>query len=249
MSSHLLRLGAARSATLLAAGLLAGCGGATASMVHVTLPTSGRVTRARAIAYAHTVNLRAGDVPGMTVVVPGGEVTAPTRAAAEFASCSGGVNPALRIIKLQSPVFSAGDPRQAQTLESTVEVWPTAAVAARNNAAYLSSRGRACFARSLEALHNHVNKQHPGQLQYGPLTVTIVASPLPGVSHSFLRTIAYPLIRGGRTRLYVYHDNFWFIAGPAEVEMDATGFSKPVPTRTEERLLLLLLHRAKAKNL
>ena len=69
--------------------------------------------------------------------------------------------------------------------------------------------------------------------------------PLPGVSRSFLRTIDETLLRGGRVRLHIFHDVFTFISGPAEVELEATGFSRPVPSRTEERLMLLLLGRAK----
>jgi hypothetical protein len=250
MIRELLRPVTAWCALVAAGSLLAGCGGSLgASAASGTPQTTAPITKAQGRAYAHAVNLGASDVPGMTVEAPEGEAPAPKRSAVEFARCYGGVSPARRIVKMHSPVFSAGHARQAQTLESTVEVWPTPAVAARNNATYLSSRGRACFARSLEALHNQANKQGPGQLQYGPLTVAIVPNPLPGVSHSFLRTIAYPLIRGGQIRLYVYHDNFSFISGPAEVEMDATGFSKPVPTATEERLLLLLLSRAKANKL
>jgi hypothetical protein len=76
-----------------------------------------------------------------------------------------------------------------------------------------------------------------------------VANPLPGVSESYLRTIAEPLLRGTRIRLYIYHDIFSFVSGPAEVEMEATGFARPVPSATEERLLLLLLDRAKANKL
>jgi len=250
MVRQLLRPVTAWCALVAAGSLLAGCGGSIgASAASVTPRTTAPITKTQGTTYAHAVNLGASDVPGMTIEAPEGEAPAPKRSAFEFARCYGGVSPARRIVKIHSSVFAAGHARKYQTLESTVEVWATPALAARNNAAYLSSRGRACFARSLEALHSQANKQHPGQLQYGPLTVAIVPNPLPGVSHSFLRTIAYPLIRGGRIRLYVYHDNFSVISGPAEVELDATGFLKPVPSATEERLLLLLLSRAKANNL
>ncbi len=72
---------------------------------------------------------------------------------------------------------------------------------------------------------------------------------LPGVTQSFLRTKVVPLLRGGRLRIHIYHDVFTFVYGPAEIELEATGFSHPVPSATEQRLLLLLLDRAKASKL
>jgi hypothetical protein len=119
----------------------------------------------------------------------------------------------------------------------------------RNNAAYLSRRGHACFVRSLEASHKQYNEQHPEQLQYGPITVVTVRIALPGVTRSFLTTIAETRLRNGQLRLRVYHDTFTFISGSAEIELEATGFSQPVPSATEERLLMLLLDRAKSSKL
>lgn len=230
-----------------AGGLAAGCGGSSgASAASATPQTSAPITRAQATAYAHAVNLRAADVPEMSTSLPEGAAPAPKRSAFELARCYGGVSPARRIIKVHSPAFLAGHAVQSQLVESRVEVWPTPGLAARNNAAYLSSRGRACFLRSLEALHKKLNKQRAGQLQFGPSRVATVANPLSGVSRSFLRTIVESRLRGGQIRLHIYHDIFTFISGAAEIELEAIGFTRPLPSATEERLLLLLLSRAKA---
>jgi len=212
-------------------------------------PSATRVTTAQAVAYARAVNLRAGDVREMSSDYAEGEAPAPTSANFEFARCYGGVSPARRVLKIHSPEFSAGRGAHSQLVNSYVEVWPSAAVAARHSATYMSSRGRACLLRFQEESRRRTNKQRGGALHIGPYIVATVPNPLPGVSRSFLRTIAQPMVRGGHIRLYIYHDLFSFISGPAEIELQAIGFSRPVSAATEKRLLLLILSRAQAHKL
>jgi hypothetical protein len=246
-----LRRPAITCCALVAAGSLpAGCGGSGgASAARATPQTVAPVTTAQAAAYANAVNLTAGDVPGMTTEEPGGEAPAPTRSALALARCFDGVSPVRRVAKFHSPTFSSGRAAQAQLVESSVEVWPTPGLAARDTAAYFSSRGRACVLRFSDASSRRLNRQRAGGLQHGRPILATVPNPLPGVSESYLRTIAEPLLRGKRIRLYIYHDIFSFVTGPAEVELEATGFSRPVPSATEERLLSLLLSHAKANKL
>ena len=125
-----------------------------------------------------------------------------------------------------------------------MSIWPTPSLAARNYASYDSPRGRACFLRFLEASREQLDKQG---FRHGPPAVATVSITLPGVTQSFLRTDAVPLLRrSGRVLIHIYHDTFTFISGRAEVELEATGFSHPVPATTEERLLSALLSRAQA---
>lgn len=245
MSSRLLQPGAARSAILLAAGLLAGCGGAAASVVRVTLPTSSQVTRPRAVAYAHAVNLRAGDLPGFTSAGSETEALKPGRYSLEYSRCRGGANPARRIAKISSTEFSAGSAFYGEVVQSTVEVWPTPAIVALNNTRSHSARGRACFEHFLEAVHKQINQERKGRRQIGPFTITIVSNPLPGVSHSFLTRINETrLVRTGAIRAHIYRDIFGFITGPAEIELEAVGVGHPIPAATEKKALRLLQSRA-----
>ena len=247
---RLLRLSASWCALLATGSLLTGCAGSSGTSTPSATPqTAVPISKAQAVAYARAVNLRAGDVSGMTIETPEGEAPAPKHSAFEFARCYGGVSPARRTVKIHSPEFSAGRAAQSKLVESSIEVWPTPGLAARNNATYLSSRGRGCFVRFQEAFNKQLNRQRGGQLQYGPPTVVMEPNPLPRVSQSFLRTIAQPLLRGGQIRLRIYHDIFTFISGPAEIELKATGFARPVPAATEERLLSLLLSRAQEHRL
>jgi hypothetical protein len=45
-------------------------------------------------------------------------------------------------------------------------------------------------------------------------------------------------------RTHAYFDAFGFVRGPAEVSLTATGYSSPVPSATEQRLLSLLYGRS-----
>jgi hypothetical protein len=171
------------------------------------------------------------------------------RASAEFVNCYDGVSPTLRLVKIRSPEFTAGHAAQSKSVESRVEVWPASSLSTRNNATYFSSRGRACFLHYLNAAHKQLNKERSGKLEFGSLRLATLPNPLPGVSHSFLRTIAETLVHHKHVRVHIYHDIFTFISGPAEIELEATGYSRPVQAAIEERLLLLLISRAKANGL
>jgi hypothetical protein len=229
--------------------LAVGCGASsnndtTATAGSGDVSSSTQLTRTRATAYAHAVNLRAADVPGMSAGSPEGEppqTPSSQRSNATFTRCFGGVSPSARLVKIHSPEFSAGRAAQSQIVRSTVEVWSTAALAARNNAAYFSARGQRCFQRYSQAARRQLKRSNP-KLKLGPLRVATVPAPLPGTSDGRLRTINDT--RNGHVHIHIYHDIFTFIHGSAEIELEAVGFSKPVPTATEERLLSLLLKRA-----
>jgi hypothetical protein len=228
------------------ASLIAGCGGTAASVVGVTTPTSGPIAKAQAVGYAHAVNLQARDMPGFTGIGSETEASEPGRGL-EGIRCRGGVNPARPIVKIDSTEFSAGRAFYGKVMRSVVEVWPTPALVVFNHTTSHSSRGRACFVRSLEAVRKRMNRERKGRMQIGPFTITTVANPLPGVSHGFLTAINETrLLRTGAIRAHIYRDIFGFISGAAEIELEAIGFGHPVPAATEERALLLLLAHAMA---
>jgi hypothetical protein len=249
-------LGAATmwGALLITGSLLSGCGGSNGASAAVATPhTTATITRTQAIAYSRAVNLRAADVPEMSIGLGEQEIKqtdSEKRSSVELTRCYGGVDRARRIAWIRSPEFEAGRARQSRFLTSRVEVWPTPGLAARSIAAEFSSRGQACFRSFLAALQRRLNKQRAGHgFEFGPLRVVTVPAPLPGVSRSFLYTIAETRLRAGRVRLHIYRDTIAFTSGPAEMEVEATGFSRPVPAATVERLVLLVLNRAKANML
>jgi hypothetical protein len=227
-------------------GLLAGCGG-TVSAVDTTRPAWEPITEAQAVAYAHAVNLRAGDIPGFTS--NGNEIQAakPGRLALEEIRCSGAIDPARRIARIESTEFSARPASYGKIIKSAVEVWPTPVLVAANNSPSRRSRSRVCFARFLRALHRRVNLGRKGRAQIGPFTIKAAADPLPGAIKTFLTTVDETrLLRSGAIRAHVYRDIFDFTTGPAEIELEAIGFGHPIPASTEARALHLLLDRAMA---
>jgi hypothetical protein len=229
------------------AALLTGCGGTAPSVVGVTPPTSGPITKAQAVAYAHAVNLRAGDLPGFTIDESEMEAPKSGRYDLEDIRCRGGVNPARRIAKIDSTELSAGRALYGKVMRSIVEVWPTPVLVVSNHTTSHSPRGRACLVREIETVNKQIDRERKGRMQIGPFTITTVPNPLPGVSHSFLTTINETrLLRTGAIRAHVYRDIFGFVTGPAEVELEAIGYGHPVPTATEARALQLLVDRATA---
>jgi hypothetical protein len=246
MVGRLLGLRAAGCITLLMPGLLAGCG-STVSAADTTSSASGSITEAQATAYARAVNLRAGDIPGFTS--NGNEIEAPKpgRLALEETRCSGVISPTRRIARVESTEFSARRASYSEIIKSAVEVWPTPALVAINNNPHQRSRSRTCFARFLRALHHRMNLERKGRMSIGPFTIKTVPNPLPGAIKTFLtRVDETRLLSSGAIRAHVYRDIFDFTTGPAEIELEAIGFGRPIPASTEARALQLLLDRAMA---
>ncbi len=232
--------------------LVAGCGNSGSSTTNsATNATNASASRASASSYArgsafvHAVNLVQADVPGMRLVKPEGENKAPTRTGIEFAQCAGGVNPYRRIVDIHSPTFAGS--RLRERVRSAVEVMPTVALADQNNRAARSARGRACLVRFLGRA---LPEQGAGPVHHGPISVSSLPSLLPSAAGSFgLRLVTTVTVRplGGRPgQISLYLDEFGFISGPAEVNLTATGLSRPVPAEAERRLLGLLYSRAQA---
>ena len=231
-------------AVALLAGLLAGCAGAGASRSRVADPTVGR---AQALAYAHAVNLRLRDLPGYAGAASEVEDPEPGRYGLDYERCTGAVSAVHRIAKMSSPEFSAGRSFDSKLVKSTVEVWPTPAIVARDNARSHSIRGRACLVRFIVAVNRKINRERKGQMLIGPFTITSVHTPLPGVADGFQTRIDETrLRRSGAVFFHVYRDILGFVSGPAEIELEAIGFVHPVPAATEKQALRTLLERATA---
>jgi hypothetical protein len=134
-------------------------------------------------------------------------------------------------------------------VKSSVEVMPTAALAAQNYAAIRSARGHACLARQLTQI---LQKTATGPASFEHATVTSLPNLLSTGQESFGVRVTMTLIatvRGKQIRLPLYLDLFDVLAGPAEVNMSAGASPHPAPTATERRLLSLLYSRAETHKL
>jgi hypothetical protein len=216
--------------TLLACGVvvaLAASGGESApiSMTH-------------AVAYAHTVNLRPGDVPGMhsfggldaTGQVVNFQLT-PVR------GC-GSVDRG-KEFDVYSPIFRRPGraqrrgylPLPAEGLHSKVAVKPSAVEQERDFSAFVCDNAR------IEAMRRSARHQ-------------VLPSPLPGVRVFGTRTWrTAPRAMFGTADVTLYSDRFNFVVGPAEIVLVIGRAPSPPRTELERRLLSLLYSRAEAHKL
>ena len=212
--------------------------------MRATLP----ITKAQAVEYAHAVNLRVDDLPGMRVTKPEGEGNAPGRQDRELATCDGGPNPERLIAKIHSATFTGATEGEDEEIKSNVEVEPTEALAAKSDAVALSQRFLRCLVRLLPGTFEKAT----GRAHYGRATVSRLPTPLPGVEGSFgveITTTVTSAARVGQPPIPVYIDEFGFVSGPVEVSLASFGAPQPVPTEASERLLALLHSRAEAHKL
>jgi hypothetical protein len=242
-----LRTIALAAVTIVALGIAASGCGETAKAVG--LPASG-VTKTEAVAFAQAVNLTPADVPGMVSVSLEKE-SKPGRGDIEEARCIGAPSPLESVAELKSPDFRSGQGLQEKQVKSGVEVRPSAMLAAQSltavTAAVHNARSRSCLLRLaatgfVKAFAHRRNKRI--WFSVGRLTL----SSLPhSVSGSFGLRFTIPMTFGRGSLLFrtnVYLDAFGFVKGPAQVSLSATGYSSPVPSSTEQRLLSLLYSRA-----
>jgi hypothetical protein len=216
---------------------LPGCG--SSSPATSTVPP----TKAQATAYAHAVNLRSGDLPGMNVTEAEHEVAPETSTAVQ--SCDGIANLAQPIVKVDSVSFAGVSGSEHEQISSNVEVMPTPRLAAQKNAAEQSARAISCAERLLLPKLSALNGS---RVHFGHATITRLSDPLPGVPGAVGIRIAAPIlgvpaaIEPVQPTFYI--DAFAFLSGTAEVSLAATAFPNPTPKQTETRLLDLLHSRA-----
>ncbi len=260
MNKRLLRPAAACLVLAAASAGVAGCGSNGTSGAHnATVSARAPITKAQATAYARAVNLRARDLPDLSIISPEGEGGGPRPAARALNRCVGGVNPDRSIVRIHSAKFGWNLAGQFERLNSAVEVMPTAALTNLSNAASRSRRGLMCAKRYIPSL---IAKQGTARVEYGPVTVSRLPDPLPGVAGSFGYRIAFTVtVRGAGTeemadymaqrvrRIRFYMDAFGFTSGPAEINMITLGSPRPVSRSVEDQLLVLLYSRTKAHRL
>jgi hypothetical protein len=203
-------------------------------------------TRAEAERLAHAVNLVGTDVPQMRLTVPEREPRRQTRSAEAMDRCAIGTVPRDAVL-IHSAKFvhvsgAEGGPVQpeAEQVRSSVEVMPTADLAARSIAAARSARGRHCIARALAGL-----AERNVRLRRVATSLSPIPSPLVAVPGSYgLRLSLSAPARAGRPARHLYVDQFGFVLGRAEICLTAMGTPQPVPSALERRLLGVLYNHA-----
>lgn len=221
-----------------------GCGAGTSATPAVASTVAlphAPVGKAQAVAYAHTVNLRSSDLPGMEVAKQ--ESEHPTQGGeAELTKCVGRASEQNQVLDMDSALFRAGGSGQVATVQSDVTVFKSQADVKRDFAATQTAVGQACITRFLKrSLGKLGASRHNGAPAFTWSTTRIM-----GTQGSYGVRIVVPLhVKRTGASTHLYTDILVFAYGPAEIGLETFDSPRPLPSATEERLLTLLLERAK----
>jgi hypothetical protein len=216
--------------------------------------TSRPIAQAQARAYAHTVNLRGYDVPGMAQVAP--EAPSEDRGyLGAFVRCTGELRSTQSVMAIHSPVFRYRGQLQYQSVYSTVAVFPSEGGADRYLAMLASARARTCIAHSYDrALLRRAAERKP--LRLGRISATPLPSPAPasyrglgpyrGTALRLTLQSGYTTRRGRRLQLPFYIEGFAFAYGRAVIGLTAESVIRPFAQANERYLMSKLVGRAEA---
>ncbi len=224
--------------SLIAAGALcsalalAACGSSSSS-------SSKPLTTSQATAVANAINLTAADVPSSTASPPSPN---DKQAAAQLASCAGGVPPSQEIVDIDSPSLSTGSGLTQQQASSNVTVQPSVADVQQNLHALTSAKGHACLNASLNTVLSKTTS--PG-VTFSSGTITTLPFSSAHTDGGFAARVTVKATAQG-LHIPFYLDVIGFAKGPTEVELQTLGISQPYPAAQEARLLALLVSRANA---
>jgi hypothetical protein len=247
----MLRIAATMLALTVTGALVAGCGKSSPMSSGVA---GAPVTEARLVAFAHAVNLRQSDAPGMVASSTEAKVNV-AAAEDELARCLGVPTRGRDVTRIYSPTLRAtGYEARSDVgadLDPSRNATAFAAQRAHDLAALRSKRGVACNERFLKR-------------EYGRrVNVSALSNPLSGTDGNVgLRArvtgvgLKPEATSGGgaherfrRVTFVLYQDIFLINVGRAGIELEAYGDARPFPLATERRLLMLLYKRAQTHRL
>ena len=237
--------------------LLAGCGSSTdASSISASVGADRPISRGQGVAYAHAVNLRAADIPGLQAGlrhVKRETTSGPFGAAID--RCESDTAHAGEIIGVISQSFTRSNARHhggafndsllpLESVHSGVYFFNSEALAHQ----YLAVADSARFAACVETVFSHEPKtvtregSKVAEPMFSDPHVSTLPASTPGLRAYGLRLAAHSAIGDSES----YQDYVSFVMGDAVITLNTTGIPHPFPTVTERRLLALLYRRAKA---
>jgi hypothetical protein len=253
--------------SLLAVGVVAGCGGGHggdlaaasvrshgASTTATARPVSSAakpqaslpITKAQAVVFAYAVNLTAADIPEATAVPGDSEGDQRRREQRELTRCVG-VEAARHehdIAQVDSPRLRRGRGLAREEMISTIAVLSNPRSAVKEIASLHTARGRACVVRVIRS-------QPAGKNTGWVRSARIVVSSLPAHARGAEASVGFRVeatlpLRRTRAPIPYYQDEYTFVLGPAAITLQTASFIQPVADVTEQQLLSLLLGRARA---
>jgi hypothetical protein len=234
--------------------VIAGCGSSTVTSTDTAVRPASvtSLTKTEAAAFAHEVNLKPSDVPGMVSTSSEREGKQPGARAAGV--CDVG-EPHDDVVYVHSPSFKSGKGLGLTEIASDVAVAPTSILADRLLAEARSEDSnpviRACiekfYARAF-AKGSKRNSTSLAQLRLGRASTSAVQ---PATPRSFGLRIEIPLSitltgASGAIRDDIQVELLGFVTGRAEVALSALTAGPILSATNDDRLLSLLYRRATA---
>jgi hypothetical protein len=216
--------------------------------------TSHTISRTQARTYAHAVNLRGYDVPGMTQVAPEGSTGGHGYWEA-FTRCTSEPRAAHAVLTVHSPTFLYSGRLEYESVYSAVAILPSERAANRYLAVLASARGRTCITHSDgQWLLRHTaerNSLHLGQIATTPLSASAPTSyrglgPYRGTALRLTIQTSYTTRRGRRLQLPFYFEDFVFAYGRALISLTTGSSLSPFPQANQQYLMKMLVGRAEA---
>jgi hypothetical protein len=224
------------AAAVLAGALVAVVGG-------VALGAS-TVTRSEAKAVAAKISLRHGDLPAFQPV-PNPDTAAEERLTAEAVKCAGGVPVSKAFVNTQSTIFQQTTSSSSVATASGTEILPTPALVAKDYAALARPHALSCLQSELE---QSLLAGAPTGSKVTSASTTRRPIHISGINGVFSIRVAMnlevPTGSKSATAL-VYADEIGFTDGQAEVSMIVQTTGVLPSSALEQRLLGLLVERAR----
>jgi hypothetical protein len=209
------------------------------------------ITRAQTGTYAHAVNLRGYDVPGMTQVAPEGP--AEDRGYWEtFARCVGAPRFTPAMPAMHSPVFVYGRRLEYRSVYSAVAVLPSEGDADRYLTLVASARADTCIKRGYgRSLLGRAAKLRLDRIVVAPQPVPTPSSyrglgPYRATALGLTIQATDTTRRGRHVRLSIYIEGLAFTHGRAVISLTTESLFRPFPQANEQYLMKMLVGRAEA---
>jgi hypothetical protein len=207
--------------------------------------TTGAPSRAQALAFAHAVNLSAGDIPEASVEKKH-RAAATASEGREGQACEhriGWRNPHM-IVEASSPKLRRGQELEIERITSSVSVLSSERAVARQFALLASPALRECAARILT---RNLADRSIRDARWGHVSVSKLPVQAAGTSATVgIRIVANLDLTFSEVSVPIYVDVLGFAIGRAEVALTAISATQPVPATTERELLSLLLARSRS---
>lgn len=210
-------------------------------------------SRARAIAYAHAVNLRDYHLPGLSAITREGPASDRDYWEA-FAHCTGELRATSAIVAIRSPLFRYERRGRYEVVYSTVVVFADTALADRYFAALATPRARSCITRAYRQRSPSAVAGGSDSMRLQSITAAPLATPVPrsyrggapyrATALRLTMQAGYRTRRGRRGRLALFIQGFAFADGRAVVELASLALPHELSAAEESFLEATLVGRA-----